>query len=188
MRAHYTAPIQSSAGALQAGTLVAVFANGSTANGTQLGTLTALPLYADATSASTLTNPFITASGDISFYLPFPLRVDLGVQVPGQAQAFFPDVDVTTSGIVPVTVTANYSVSLSDQLVMASAGTGNVSLLLPAATAGCSIIVKRTDSSGNSMSVNAQSGQLIDNAATPYQLPALARARLYSDGTGWWVI
>jgi len=38
------------------------------------------------------------------------------------------------------------------------------------------------------MSVNAQSGQLIDSAATPYQLAALARARLWSDGTGWWVI
>jgi hypothetical protein len=188
MRASYSAPIQSPAGALQAGTAVAVFANGSTANGTQLGTLIALPLYADATSAATLTNPFITTSGDVHFYLPFPLRVDLGVQVPGQAQVLFPDVDVITSGIVPVTVTANYNVSLSDQLVMASAATGNLSLLLPMATAGCSIIVKRTDSSGNSMSVNAQSGQLIENAATPYQLPALARARLYSDGTGWWVI
>ena len=187
MRAHYTAPIQSSAGALQGGTTVAVFANGSTAHGTQLGTLITLPVYADATSGSTLTNPFITPTGDISFYLPFPLRVDLGVQVPGQAQVFFPDVDVITSSVVPTVVTANYSVSLSDQLVLASAANGNVSLLLPLAAAGCSIGFKRTDSSGNSMSVNAQPGQLIDNSATPYGLPALGRARMYSDGTGWWL-
>ena len=188
MRSHYTAPVQSTAGDLQTGTTVAVFASGSTANGTQLGTLITLPLYADATSGTMLTNPFIAPTGDISFYLPFPLRIDLGVQVPGQAQAFFPDVDVLRAGTVATVVTANYTVSLSDQLILASAATGNLSLLLPAATAGAEFAVKRTDSSGNSMSVNAQSGQLIDSAATPYQLAALARARLWSDGTGWWVI
>ena len=34
MRSHYTAPVQSTAGDLQTGTTVAVFASGSTANGT----------------------------------------------------------------------------------------------------------------------------------------------------------
>jgi hypothetical protein len=172
---------------LQQGTTVAVFVNGSTQNGTQLGTLISVPLYADATSGNQLTNPFITPSGGVHFYLPFPMRVDLGIQVPGQAQAFFPDIDVNTSWVVPTVVTANYNVSLSDQLVMASAGNGNLSLLLPLATAGVDIGFKRTDSSGNSMSINAQTGQLIDNSGTPYQLPALGRVRLFSDGTGWWV-
>jgi len=121
VRSHYTAPVQSTAGDLQTGTTVAVFASGSTANGTQLGTLITLPLYADATSGTMLTNPFIAPTGDISFYLPFPLRIDLGVQVPGQAQAFFPDVDVLRAGTVATVVTANYTVSLSDQLILASA-------------------------------------------------------------------
>jgi hypothetical protein len=88
---------------------------------------------------------------------------------------------------VPVVVTANYSVQLSDQLVLASAALGNVSLTLPAATAGVSIHFKRTDSSGNTMSINAQSGQLIETASL-FPLPVLGRARVYSDGVAWWVI
>lgn len=188
MRAHYSAPVQSPAGDLQGGTTVSVFAPGSTAGGTQLGTLIAGTVYADAASGNAMTNPFIATAGIVDFYLAWPQRVDLGVQVPGQAQAFYPAVDVLVPNLVPVVVTANYSVQLSDQLVLASAALGNVSLTLPAATAGVSIHFKRTDSSGNTMSINAQSGQLIENAATPFALAALGRARLYSDGVAWWVI
>ena len=187
MRAHYFAPVQGPAGDLQQGATVAVFANGSTANGTQLGTLTTAPLYADAASAAVMTNPFIATAGNVNFYMAFPQRVDLGVQVAGQAQVFFPDVDVLISWLVPAVVTSNYSVQLSDQLVLASAATGNVTLTLPMATAGVSIHFKRTDSSGNQMSVAAQPGQLIDGAGI-WPLPALGRVRLYSDGSAWWVI
>jgi hypothetical protein len=188
VRAHCFFPIQSPAGDLQQGTTVSVFANGSTAGGTQQGTLITQPLYADASSPSTQTNPFIAVTGNVNFYLAYPMRVDIGIQVPGQAQVFFPDVDVDTSWKVPSVVSSSYNVSLSDQLVLASAVTGNVSLQLPAATAGAEIVFKRTDSTGNSMSVAAQSGQLIEGSAVPYALAPLARARLFSDGTAWWVI
>jgi hypothetical protein len=188
MRAHYSAPIQSPAGALQGQTTVSVFAPGSTAGGTQLGTLITGTVYADATSGNAMTNPFIATTGVADFYLAWPQRVDLGVQVPGQAQVFYPAVDVLVPNLVPVVVTASYAVSLSDQLVLASATGGNVSLTLPLATAGVSIHFKRTDSSGNAMSLNAQPGQLIENSASPFPLAALGRARVWSDGTAWWVI
>jgi hypothetical protein len=188
VRAHYFAPVQGPAGDLQQGATVAVFANGSTANGTQLGTLTTAPLYADAASAAVMTNPFIATAGNVNFYMAYPQRVDLGVQVAGQAQVFFPDVDVNISCLVPVTVTANYSVQLSDQLVMASAASGNVTLTLPAATAGFQVTVKRTDSSGNTMGVAAPAGVLIEGSASPWPLAALGRNRFYSDGSAYWVI
>lgn len=187
MRAHYSAPIQSNAGDLQASTTVSVFAPGSTFGGTALGTLITGAVWADATSGNKMTNPFIATTGIIDFYLDFPQRVDLGVQVPGQAQVFYPGIDVNVPNLVPAVVTANYAVQLSDQLVMASAALGNVSLTLPSVTAGVSIHFKRTDSSANSMSVNAQSGQQIEGASL-YPLPVLGRARIYSDGTAWWII
>lgn len=134
-----------------------------------------------------MTNPFIATGGVVDFCLAFPQRVDLGIQVPGQAQVFYPAVDVNIPNLVPVVVTASYVVQLSDQLVYASAALGNVSLTLPPATAGVSIHFKRTDSSGNSMSINAAPGQQVEGASL-LPLPVLGRARVHSDGTAWWQI
>lgn len=192
MRAHYSAPVQSATGAIQTGITVSVFQAGSTSGGTQQGTLITQALYGDAVSSTPMTNPFISDSGEISFYLPYPLRVDLGIQVPGQAQVFFPDADVNRAGITPTLVTANYTLSLSDQLVMVNAAAGNIALQLPAASAGLEYLIKRTDTvSGNSVAVLPPSGVLIDNVLS-YPLNALGgaitRVRLWSDGTQYWVI
>jgi hypothetical protein len=188
VRAHYVAPIQSIAGALQTGATVSVFLNGSTLNGTQLGTLITQQVFADGTSGTLLTNPFICVSGDASFYLPYPVRVDLGIQVPGQAQVYFPDIDVdTNNSFIPTVVAASYALSLSDQLILASATAGNVTLTLPPATLSLQYIFKRTDSSGNAMAIAAQAGQFIDGQAS-LALLALGRARVYSDGAAWWQV
>lgn len=56
-------------------------------------------VYADATSNSVLGNPFVTADGDINFYLDAPQRVDLGIQPPGQAQVILHDIDIEAAGI-----------------------------------------------------------------------------------------
>jgi hypothetical protein len=188
MRGHYSAPIQSIAGDLQGGATVSVFARGTTQGGTQLGTLTTLPVYADATTGNLMTNPFIVVTGQISFYLPFATRVDLGVQVPGQAQVFFPDVDVPVAGMVPTVVTSGYTVLLSDQLVLASAAAGAVVLTLPALTAGFAVRIKRTDSSGNAMTMAPPAGAQIDGSATPVVLTALAKTFVYCDGTAYWTV
>ena len=188
MRAHYVAPIQSVAGALQTGAVVSIFANGSTANGTQQGTLISQPVYADGTSPTLMTNPFICTSGDANFYLPYPTRVDLGIQVPGQAPVYFPDVDVdTNNGLIPTVVTASYLVSLSDQWILASAASAPVTLTLPTAIMSLEYLFKRTDNSGNVMAIAAQAGQFIDGQAT-LPLTAYGRARLGSDGAAWWQI
>jgi hypothetical protein len=190
VRGHYFAPIQSVAGALQGGATVSVFAQGSTLGGTQLGTLITQPVYADATSGNALGNPFITVSGNVNFYLAWPQRVDLGIQVPGQAQVFFPDVDVDTNNALVPTVVAGvaaYAISLSDQLILASATGSNLALNLPAAAAGLQYIVKRTDTSGNTMALVALSGQFIDGQASQALVP-LARLRVFCDGTAWWIV
>lgn len=187
MRAHYSAPIQSDAGDLQAGATISVYSRLSTGGGNGPGTLITGAVYVDETSAAVMTNPFVTTTGVIDFCLDFPQRVDLGVQLPGQAAVYYPAVDVNVPGLVPAVVTASYAVQLSDQLVLASAAAGNVTLTLPPATAGAEIVFKRTDSSGNTMTIAPQAGQTVDNGAS-VALAALGRARLYSDGTAWWII
>jgi hypothetical protein len=188
MLAHYTAPVQSAAGALQAGAQVSVYVNGSTENGIQAGTLTMIPLYPANALLNQLTNPFITSSGDIDFYMPFPQRVDLGVQVPGFASVYFPDVDVITSQVVPTVVTANYTLTLSDQLIMASAAAGSVQLQLPVSYAGLMYRFKRTDTiGGNSVTVVPEAGQLIDGGAS-LTVASLSHSAIIGDGTNWWTV
>lgn len=193
MRAHYYTPIQSAAGALQGGATVSVFANGSTSGGTQQGTLITGTVYGDAVSATPMTNPFITVTGNISFYLAFPLRVDLGIQVPGQAQVFFPDIDVIRAGVAAVTVTANYTLGLSDQLILANAASGNIALQLPGAVAGLEYLIKRTDTvTANSVAVLPPAGGVLIDNVLNYPLNAIGGAvthvRLWSDGTQYWAI
>ncbi len=191
MRAHYHAPVQSPAGALQLGATISVFAAGTTSGGTQPGTLITQPVYPDGFSAAPMTNPFISQTGAADFWLPYPQRVDVGVQVPGQAQVFFTDLDVITGWLVPTMVSgvASYALSLSDQLILASATSGNVALQLPTAlaNAGLQYHVKRTDSSGNTVAVVPVAGQFVDGLAS-LPLGPLGRTRVFCDGSAWWVI
>lgn len=76
---------------------MAVYANGTTANGTQAGSYITGTVWADGSSQTVLGNPFVSGNGDISFYLDASLRVDLGITVPGFAAAYFPDVDVLSA-------------------------------------------------------------------------------------------
>jgi hypothetical protein len=186
--ARYYAPVQSVTGAIQTGATVSVFINGSTEGGTQQGTLTLVPVYPAASLSVPLTNPFVLSGGMIDFYMPWAQRVDLGVQLPGTAAVYYPDVDVLTAGIVPTVVTSSYDLVLSDQLVMASAAGGNVSLQLPVSWAGLSYKFKRTDTvTGNSMAVLPAAGQQIDSSST-LTLTTLGHATLIGDGTYWWSV
>lgn len=188
MFARYTAPVQSPAGDIQDGATVSVFSNGTTDGGTQQGTLTLVPIYPGPAPVTPLTNPFVVPGGVISFYMPWAQRVDLGVQLPGTAPVYYPDIDVTTAGIVPTVVTSSYSLVLSDQLILASAQGGNVSLQLPVSWAGLLYRFKRTDTAaGNSMSVLPSSGQQIDGSSS-LALPTLGHAFLLGDGTAWWSV
>lgn len=192
MRARYTAPVQSAQGVLQAGATVSVFANGSTSDGTEQGTLITGTVYGDGISSTPLTNPFICTGGTIDFYLAYPLRVDLGVQVPGQAAVYYADVDVLRAGIAQTVVTSNYTLSLSDQLLLVSAAGGDIALQLPGAAQGLEYMIKRTDTvAGNTVTVLPPAGVMIDNSLTvPLSAVggAVSHLRLWSDGTQYWEI
>jgi hypothetical protein len=52
-------------------------------------------IYSDATSGSTRPNPWVTASGEVDFYLDSPTRVKVGVTVGTDPEEFWDNVDVT---------------------------------------------------------------------------------------------
>lgn len=102
MRAHYRNVVQDTAGNISPGAAVAVYQPGTTTPIT--GTL-----YSDGTSGTTLSNPFTSGTGAISFYLASPQRVDIGVTPAGGSQAIFRDIDVpsTDSGST-ISVVSDY--------------------------------------------------------------------------------
>lgn len=187
MRAHFSAPAQSSAGALQANVMVAVYQNGTTEGGSQAGAYISGTVWADASTQDQLGNPFTSSAGDISFYLDYPQRVDLGLSVPGFAPVYYPDVDPSRAGFNVVSVTAGYSISPSDQVIEANAAGNSVTLLLPPAAAGLDYIVVRTDSSAGTVTLQAASGQFISGSASTPVSP-LSGIRVISDGLAWYVI
>jgi hypothetical protein len=72
--------------------VVTIFLNGTTTQFTNA-------VYADATSNTLLGNPFVSADGNVDFYLDTSQRVDLGIQPPGLPQVILHDIDVEVSGI-----------------------------------------------------------------------------------------
>lgn len=44
-----------------------------------------VPIYADASSGTVLGNPYTHTGGNIVFYLPYPLRVSIGIKPAGAA-------------------------------------------------------------------------------------------------------
>jgi hypothetical protein len=83
--------VQDTAGNIRPGAAVAVYQPGTTTPITST-------LYADGTSGTTLSNPYTSADGTVSFYLAIAQRVDIGLTPPGGSLAIFRDIDVVPPG------------------------------------------------------------------------------------------
>lgn len=83
-----------------------------------------------------------------------------------------------------------YTVVDEDFLVKADATSNNVTINLPpvAAHTGREIVVKRTDGSGNSVTIDGDGSETIDGATTVSLASQYNFRRLYSDGIEWLII
>lgn len=92
------------------------------------------------------------------------------------------------SGIA--TKTTAYTLTATDHTVLCHAQTGAFTVTLPSAAslAGREYVIKKIDTSGNSITVTPSSGQTIDTAANYSLATAHKYVRLQSDGTNWFVI
>ncbi len=86
--------------------------------------------------------------------------------------------------------TANYTATVNDAFIPVDATSGAVTITLkPAAQAkGKRITVKKTDSSSNTVTVDANGSETIDDALTQiisYQYDSIC---MMSDGSEWWIV
>lgn len=135
MRAHFSEALLDNTGNLvSTSTSVRVLMPGTT-------TLISDLLYADASSGTTLSNPFVIANGKLSFYLADPQRVRLGVTVTGSPEEFFDDLDVLAVG---TDSTHPGSGANSTQVGTTSSATGDMTVAVgvgSSATVGHSVAV-----------------------------------------------
>lgn len=87
------------------------------------------------------------------------------------------------------TKTANYTVTADDRLIYCNTGSGSITLALPAvATVNPYVMYSAVKTAaGNTLTINPDGSEEIENAAT-YAVTALnARIDYFSDGVSWWV-
>ena len=89
-----------------------------------------------------------------------------------------------------VSKTANYTATAADQTILVSASGGAVVITLPAVAGctGCVYNIKKTDSSVNTVTIDANSAETIDGQLTQVIATQYQCITVQSDGTSWSII
>lgn len=92
--------------------------------------------------------------------------------------------------LATATKSSNYTISATDTIIFANAGSGNVTISLPTASAnaGYRFYVKRVDSSGNTCAVARTGTDTIDGQASISLDLQYTSLTIASDGTAWYII
>ena len=97
----------------------------------------------------------------------------------------------TFGGIGPAThVSADYTITDTDFVILVDATAAPVTITLPTAVGreGRIFEVKRVSSNANTVTLDGNGGETIDNSTEQiYSLPYVSLT-VYSDGTEWWII
>ena len=95
---------------------------------------------------------------------------------------------VRPGGVRAVTATATQIAT--DRLILgdATGGAFTVTLLTAAGREGWEIMVKKTDASGNAVTIDGAGSETIDGATTVALSSQYSSRRLISDGTNWHVV
>ncbi|HLP82630.1 MAG TPA: hypothetical protein VK141_11690, partial [Nitrosomonas sp.] len=85
---------------------------------------------------------------------------------------------------------ANYTLTSSDNVILASAASGAVTMTLPTAVGvtGRTYTIKKTDSSANAVTIATTSSQTIDGVSTTNLVSQYQYATLISDGSNWNIV
>lgn len=93
--------------------------------------------------------------------------------------------------LFPVTaVTANYTQSLNDAVILVNATSGAVTITLQPALQ-CEqkrITIKKTDSSGNAVTIDADGAETIDGSATKSLATQYKTYELIAQNGSWWIV
>lgn len=95
-------------------------------------------------------------------------------------------VDAFSAGVRAITATA--TVATGDYFIEANATGGNITVNLPALETGRMIIVKKTDASANTVTLDGSGAETIDGAATNVITVQYAAIKIIGGATQWLII
>lgn len=154
------------------------------------GTTTDQATYTDAAKTTPATNPIILDSlGRATIYAEgnYKFKIDTAddVNVNTIDNLYF-GVPSTVLGVVQLK-TSDYTVAATDDYVLVNASSGNVviSLMSAATVDGKKILVEKTDSSANTVTVDPSGAETIEGAATYVLTSQYQGVQVISDGTNW---
>ncbi len=88
------------------------------------------------------------------------------------------------------TITSNTTLTINHHYVFANASSGNITITLPPASSsrGREYVIKKIDSSSNSVIIDPNGNELIEGALT-YSLTLQNQSvKIVCDGTQWWIV
>lgn len=88
------------------------------------------------------------------------------------------------------TKTGAYTATINDHLILCDAVGGSFIITLPAAAVVTGLIlhIKKIDSSGNTVTIDADASETIDKGLTAILTAQFEVVSIQSDGTEWWII
>jgi hypothetical protein len=141
VRAHYTRPVTDQQGDLLPSVQVTLYEPGTTSPIVDV-------VYVDGTSSNVLSNPFVSDTGIINFYLENPKRVDLAIAQGGLPVQTYADVDVIAAGADSLHLGTGLN---SMQIGNLATATGNNSIALGPGTTGGGTQSTAVGSNANSL-------------------------------------
>lgn len=88
------------------------------------------------------------------------------------------------------TVTAAYTITISDRVILCDATVGAFTVSLPASLAsiGRQFYIKKIDASSNVVTIDADATEEVDGGLTADLTTQYESVTLVSDGTAWWIL
>jgi hypothetical protein len=89
-----------------------------------------------------------------------------------------------------VAKTGAYTVTVDDGVILCDASSAAFTVTLPAVSgnAGLNFHIKKTDSSGNAVTVDGNASETIDGATTAVITAQWESIQIVSDGSAWYII
>lgn len=88
------------------------------------------------------------------------------------------------------TITGDITLSLGDEVAIVDATSGAITITLPkvATAAGRRFYIKKIDGTGNSVTIDGDGSETIDDSTTMILGGQYNSATVFSDGTEWWIL
>ena len=108
------------------------------------------------------------------------------------AKSFFTNIDIndnTVKGWKVVLKTTNYTATVNDYFIKADATTGNMTITLPVVSGNSGLLlnIKKIDNSVNTVTVDGNGSETIDEATTQVLSTQYDSVSIYCDGIEWWI-